>query len=362
VSELRCGVAGLGRGRMFVDIFESLPTCRVAAVCDPDAGRLDAYGHLAAHMDYEAFLGEGLDVVAVISPGPVHAEQSIAALNAGAHVLCETPCVYSLDEARAVVQAVRRSGRKYMLAEDYPWMGWAEALKARAAAGLFGQVVYAEGDYTHDCRDIMLADEGGFVPYAKRAEHPGATRTWRATDLPPIIYCSHTLGPLLGIMEDRVVSAVGLSAGTHTAPDLGTIDLEAALFETAGGAVIRLTNGFTVACPMTLFYNLVGTSGSARVSYDGTLTARVCDESSGALGPWRDLPDLAAGLADRPDGRNHVAVMVEQFIESILADGPAPLDVYRSMDFALPGIVAHESALRGGEKLAVPDLRRRPGG
>ena len=45
---------------------------------------------------------------------------------------------------------------------------------------------YAEGDYTHDCRDIMLADENGFVPYAARDEHPQAQKTWRATHLPPL--------------------------------------------------------------------------------------------------------------------------------------------------------------------------------
>jgi len=355
MSELRCGVAGLGRGRLFVDIFDRLEGCRTVAVCDADPRRLADFDRLAACSDYDAFLGEGLDVVAVITPGPVHADQSVRALDAGAHVLCETPCVYSLAEARAVVQAVRRTGKKYMLAEDYIWRPWATGLIDAAGRGAFGRVLYAEGDYTHDCRDLMLADEGGFIAYADRAEHPHAKKTWRATDLPPIVYCSHTLGPLLTMMDDRVQSVIGLSAGTHTAPELGTIDLETALLETAGGAILRLTNGFTVASPFSLYYNLVGTAGAARVIHDDRISVRWHSETDPtATAGWADMP---GDPKTRPDGRDPVEVMVEEFIDSIRRDRPPPLDVYRSMDFALPGILAHQSALRGGVKLDVPDLR-----
>ena len=59
----------------------------------------------------------------------------------------------------------------------------------------------------------------------------------------------------------------------------------------------------------------------------------------------------------RADGAGNVEVMARQFIESILNDKPAPLDVFRSMELVLPGLLAHESAMRGGVKLAVPDLR-----
>ena len=356
MSTLRVGVAGLRRGRTFVDLFNQHPGCEVTAVCDASEVALAPYRHLAAHTSYEAFLAEGLDIVAVITPGPAHAEQSIMALEAGADVLCETPCVYSLDEARAVVDATRRTGRRFMLAEDYVWMGWAVHVKRQADAGALGQVVYAEGDYTHDCRDIMLIGEQGYVPYAERHKHPNARKSWRATDLPPIIYTSHTLGPLLHAMEDRVVSAIGLSTGSHTAPDLGTIDLEAGLFETEKGAIIRLANGFTVAHPLSLYYNLVGTRGSIKVHRGG---GDVFLWFSEAVEPkmkgWEPAPE---DWWNRPDGEKHLLVMVREFADSIVRDTPPPFDVHRSLDFVLPGIVAHESAMRGGVKLEVPDLRQ----
>lgn len=352
MGPLRVGVAGLGRGRMFVDMFNDTTGCKVVAVCDPIEAVLAGYEDIAAHTSYDDFLGEGLDVVAVITPGPVHAEQSVKAMDSGAHVLCETPCVYSQEEARAVVEATGRTGRQFMLAEDYIWMGWAVRIKQKAMEGAFGEIVYAEGDYTHDCRDIMLMDENGYVPYAERDKHPGAKKSWRATHLPPIIYTSHTLGPLLHIMDDRVVSATGLSTGSHTAPDLGTIDLEAGLFQTEKGAIVRLTNGFTVAHPYALYYNLVGTKGSVKLMRTGDDFFVWYSECEG-MGGWEAAP---ADWLDRPDGENHVAVMIREFAESIQNGTPPPLDVHRSMDFVLPGVVAHESALQGGVRMAVQNF------
>lgn len=354
MKSLRVGVVGLGRGRLFVDLFRKTPGCEVVAVCDTAERTLTPFADLATHTDFNRFLGEGLDVVAVISPGPVHAEQSIKAMQSGAHVLCETPCVYSVEEAKAVVSAVRSTGKTFMLAEDYAWSGWVCHVKESARRGELGEVVYAEGDYTHDCRNIMLIDKDGYVPYAERASHPDAVKSWRATHLPPILYTSHTLGPLLHIMDDRIVSAVGFSTGTHTAPDLGTIDLEAGLFETEKGAVVRLTNGFTVAHPFALTYNLVGTKGSAR--YSSTSTPALVRYSDSATPPMQGWEAPGDAWLERPDGGNPVAVMVGEFVQSIQQGTPPPLDVFRSLEFVLPGVLAHESAMQGGKKLEVPAL------
>jgi len=355
VGKLRVGVAGLGRGRIFVDLFVQTAGCEVVAVCDPAERALAPYGHLAAHTEYERFLEEGLDVVAVISPGPLHADQSIKALEAGAHVLCETPCVYSLAEAQAVVDAVRRTGKTFMLAEDYIWMGWSVNLKQKVDEGLFGEIVYAEGDYTHDCRNIMLMTEEGYIPYAERDQYPNARKSWRATHLPPLFYTSHTLGPLLTFMDDRVVSAVGLSTGVRTAPDLGTIDLEAGLFQTEKSAVIRLTNGFSLAHPMTLYYSLAGTKGAAKMQRTNASTFVWYSEAAPPeMVGWQPAPEA---WYSRPDGENHLDVMVREFVEGLVNDTPLPIDVYRSLDFVLPGITAHQSAMQGGVKLEVPNLR-----
>ncbi len=356
MKKLRVGVVGLRRGRQFVGIFSQLPGCEVVAVCDTSESVLRSCPGPSAHTDYAQFLSEGLDIVAVVTPGPLHAEQSVAAMRAGADVLCETPCVYSSREAESIVDCVRTTGKRFMLAEDCIWMGWVSHLKREIEErNVLGDIVYAEGDYTHDCRDLMLATENGNIRYAERDQHPGARKTWRATDLPPLFYTSHTLGPLLHLMDDRAVSAIALGTGCRTAPDLGATDLETGLLETGKGSIIRLTNGFSLAHPGATHYTLCGTKGSVRMRrLDGFSLVWYSECTQPAMSGWSSAPEE---WQTRSDGENQVSAMIRDFVESIRADEDTPLSVHRSLDFVLPGITAHESACRGGAKIPVPDLR-----
>jgi len=352
---LKCGVAGLKRGKLFADRFDRIEGCETVAVCDMNPASLEPFGHLKTFTDYESFIREGgMDVVAVITPGPVHADQSIMAMDAGKHVICETPFVYSIQEAERLVQAVERTGMKFMLAEDYIWMGFVERCREMIEEGKLGEIVYAEGDYTHDCRDIMLiGPDGGYVKYKDRGKYENLRLSWRGTDFPPVQYCSHTLGPLLHLMRDRCVTAIGLHSGSHTAPDLGTIDMEVAIFKTAGNAIVRLTNGFTIAHPYATVYNLCGTHGSLKFSRAGEVTTRFYTDVDGA-GAWEsiDLP-----WSERRDGRDWVLVMLEEYVDSVRRDTKPPLDVYESLECTLPGICAHLSAEQDGRPVPIPDLR-----
>lgn len=354
---LRCGVAGLGRGKTFVERLDQQPDCEVVAVCDSSGAALADFDHLACYTDYDRFVTEaGLDVVAVITPGPVHAEQSVLAMENGAHVLCETPCVYSLEEAEAVVGTAKRTGLKFMLAEDYIFQGVVQHWKALVDDGKFGEIVFAEGEYTHDCRNIMfLGPDGRYVPHLDRDKHDGVHPTWRATDLPPLKYCSHTLGPLLYLMEDRCVSACGLATGSKTLPDLPTDDVQVGIFKTTKGSVLRLTNGFSIAHPYGLSLGLYGTRGSVKFMRIGGSQVKIYTDEQPDAG-WQDW-DIQ--WSERPDGLDWLNVMIEGFIDSVRTNGDAPIDVCQSMDYTVPGICATMSAETDGQPIAVPDYRVR---
>jgi predicted dehydrogenase len=355
--KLRWGIAGLGRGRSMIKSLSEVAGCEVVAVCDANPRTLAQYDGLQTYTDYEQFIEQAdVDVVGVITPGPEHAEQSILALEAGRHVLSETPCVYSIDEAQAVVDAVRRSGCKYMLAEDYIWMGWCQNLKQIAETGKLGEIVFAEAEYTHDCRGGMLVDsEGQRYHTSKWGSRDDLRPTWRATDLPPLFYCSHSLGPLLYLMEDRCTVATGLHTGARVAPEVCTVDMESGLLQTEAGRAIRLTSGFCIAHPFSLFVGLYGTRGSIRMVNLGQLQVKAWFEEDAQSDDWWDLPMEYQG---RADGRPWVSVMLEEFAVSIVNDTEPPVDVYRSMEYTLPGICAHMSAEQGGLPVQVPDLRQ----
>ena len=91
-------------------------------------------------------------------------------------------------------------------------------------------------------------------------------RYWRSRRA-PIWYCAHTLGPLLTLMDDRIVKATGAHAERHIYPDesIAFLDMEVGLFKTQKGAVIKILRSQVVRrYPDTIFYALYRHQGLRR--------------------------------------------------------------------------------------------------
>ena len=343
---LRIGVAGLRRGRSLLGVFHHHRDTDVVAVCDPKADRREAvaegFGVQAGFDDYERFLDADMDVVVVATPAPAHAAQAVAAMQAGKHVLSEVPAAYSLAECREIVAAVEQTGRTYMMAENMNDIHYVREWKALIQGGEIGDVFYAEAEYVHDCRSLMATPDN-----------------WRAT-MPPIYYCTHSLGPLLDILDDRCVSAVGMTTGCHTAPELGVTDMEVGLFRTEKGRVLKVLCGFSIAREPAMhwqvFYGTRGTLENRRVPWEEAKIFREGSEKMQAV-PAQTADPHAPPEATAGGHGSSEFYMVDGFIQAVLAGTTPPIDVYRSMDFSVPGLCAHMSAEQGGVPVAVPDFR-----
>jgi len=88
--------------------------------------------------------------VIVASPDFAHAEQAVAALRAGKHVLCEKPMVTSLDECRAVVQAAEASGAVFMVGQVCRFSPGFMMGKRLVDEGVIGELFLVESEYAHD--------------------------------------------------------------------------------------------------------------------------------------------------------------------------------------------------------------------
>ncbi|WP_206955424.1 Gfo/Idh/MocA family protein [Trinickia acidisoli] len=144
---LRVGVIGLGIGRKHIEGWREHPDVDVVAIADPDTKRLaergDAFGIAARYTSAEAMLAaEKLDVVSVCTPNKFHRELTIAAFEAGAHVLCEKPMAMNAEEAREMLRAADRAGRRLMINFSYRFSAQSRALKAQVDAGLFGEFYF----------------------------------------------------------------------------------------------------------------------------------------------------------------------------------------------------------------------------
>ncbi|MFP4442703.1 MAG: Gfo/Idh/MocA family protein [Spirochaetia bacterium] len=347
---IRCGIAGTGRGAAYVPAIEKNKNAEIISICAARSSELEHYRNYQTFTEFRRFLQSGLDLIILATPGPLHASQAQAALEAGIHVLCETPAVYSPEEADAVAEAAKKGSARFMLAENYLWMGYFERLTSMKEQGLLGEIYYAEGSYLHDLRDLMLQTEDGYIPYRDRSVHPGARKSWRAESLPPILYTSHLAGPILTLMDDRITWAECRGIFGRTVPDLEVPDLQTAVFGTEKNNLIRLTAGFTAAHPFSFAYKLVGTEGTAILENRGTtVLTYYSDRFSGETG-WRRE---TVPFADRDDGRSETEAMMDSVIDGLTADGSFPLTFSRSMDFSLPGAAAVRSWESGGQTVMV---------
>jgi predicted dehydrogenase len=141
-TPLSAAVIGAGRrGRAHGLAAASLPGVVVDGVCDPDAERASSLADRCGGRGYAdwrqaiAALRPGL--VYVTSPPPLHAEQAIAALEAGAHVVLEKPIALTMEEAAAIGRAAERCGRHVQVCQQHRYGRLAE----RAREALTGRRV-----------------------------------------------------------------------------------------------------------------------------------------------------------------------------------------------------------------------------
>jgi predicted dehydrogenase len=152
---MRAGVIGLGIGRLHMRAYQALPEVELVAVADVSEEALDRaraeFGVPQTFTDYWEMLDKAdVDVVSICTPDRLHAEQALAALAAGKHVLCEKPLATSLEDALAVRDQVQATGRTFMMCHNYRFLPQFAQLKALVEAGTVGDLFCLESNYVQD--------------------------------------------------------------------------------------------------------------------------------------------------------------------------------------------------------------------
>ncbi len=148
MSKIRVGVIGLGMGRYHIEGYRTHPDVAVVAVADPDEARLreigERYGVPKRYRSGEQMIArEELDIVSVVTPNKFHAPLTIAALEAGCHVLCEKPMALNAEEARRMLVAAQKADRRIMINFSYRFTEQSWALKRQVESGILGEVYFA---------------------------------------------------------------------------------------------------------------------------------------------------------------------------------------------------------------------------
>jgi UDP-N-acetylglucosamine 3-dehydrogenase len=147
MTDLRIGIVGLGRmGGNHFNVWSRLDGVQVVAIAEPDASRFKAVvgaaaAEIARHEDWRELIGRGdLDALSIVCPSSMHAEVSIAALDAGIHCLVEKPIATTVPEAMAMSAAADRAGKILTVGHVERFNPAARKLRELLADGALGRV------------------------------------------------------------------------------------------------------------------------------------------------------------------------------------------------------------------------------
>jgi len=370
MDKLRVGILGLGRGVSHLCNFLRVEDAEVIG-CAERIERLRnraleriAPTEVKMVSEFEELLELKPDAIAVCTNGRLQAQHAIQAMEAGCHVISEVPGAYTQEEVIHIAAAVGRTGKQYMLAENSCFLDFLRYFRKWVAAGRFGPIAVAEGEYLHYLpKSLVDADNNRYSPTEVREQ--GITDVkplWRA-DQPPIQYLTHDLGPLLEVLDDRVASVTCLNGPFWCQEAPLRADAQIALFQTAKGSLIKIMVTLNTRRPGAHNYRLFGTLGSAEwYTHEGF--CRLLDRDREEREGWQRV-DIGTAAPDDDKTVGHGGTDIKTayyFTKALLGGKQVPIDVYRMADYTLPGILAARSADVGGQPIVVPDMRREPFG
>jgi predicted dehydrogenase len=371
-QKIRVGVVGLGFGKEFVPIYQAHPDVAAVAVCDADPARLAAVaaplGIDRRYARFEELIADReLDAIHVVSGIPDHARQVIAALRAGKHCACTVPMATSLADLRAIIRAVRATGRNYMMMETAVYTRDFLYAQDLLAAGRLGRLQFLRGAHYQDMEC--------WPPY------------WAG--LPPMWYATHAIGPCLALAGTRATEVHCYGAGAMRAelhrPYGNPFPVETAIFRLAReDLAMEVTRSlFHTGRCYTEMFNAYGENATFEWPQLEGLEHPVLHELSPVVPGQRrtatqkriEIPDAADRLPEpirrftqRHEvlDKNHQSFkqggghggshphLVHEFVRSIVERRKPRIDEITAANWTAAGICAHASALRGGRRVRVP--------
>ena len=286
----------------------------------------------------ELIKDKSIEAVFIATDAPSHASLAMLALNSGKHVASAVPAVFgSLEDAEKLYETVKKTGLKYMMFETSMFRENHYAMRQIYNAGGFGKVVYAEGEYWH---------------YSEKGI--GSYKNWRH-GMPPQWYPTHSDAYFVGVTGGSFleVSCIGMPGSMERyQPNNNAYKnpfaTEIALYRTSEGGMARMARSAD-----TIGEGYGGETGRVR-----GLKGSYYDKYQGSVENLPDLerPPLPPGVEAGGHGGSH-GRLTDEFVTSILKDRKPLVDIAMSLNLTVGGIVAHQSAMKDGEWLKVPQFK-----
>jgi len=364
-KKINIAIVGLGFGAEFIPIYQKHPLANMYAICQRTQSRVDevgdAFGIEKRYTDYDELLKDPeVDAVHINTPIQNHAEQSLAALRAGKHVACTVPMATTVEECRQIVEAVRETGLSYMMMETVIY----------SREFLFVKEMYEKG-------------EMGRIQFL-RASHQQEMAGWPGywEGLPPMHYATHCVGPVLalpkaeaeyvsclgsGRIDENLISKYGSPFAIETCHiKFKDSDLSAEVTRSLFNTARQYRESFDVYGSKKSFeWTLIEHEES--VVHTGEEPAKVKIPDYAHLLPKEIQHFTTAGVYDSDDNQHLSFIqgaghggshphLVNEFLNA-LTEGREPYpNAQQSANITCVGILGHESAMKGGEIIRLPEF------
>jgi len=365
--KIRIGVVGGRFGTSF--FFNEHPNCMVEAVSDLREDRRAALMktyHCSKSYDSLEFLLKDakVEAVGIFTGAPDHARHVIMALNAGKHVLCAVPAALSIADCQMILETVKRTGLTYMMAETTTYRQPVITAKKFYQQGDFGHIFSSGSQYYHPGLEELWFEADGKT-------------TWRH-GLPPMLYPTHVTAHLIAVTGERLTSVSCVGWGDDSPLLKGNMFKnpfwnETAFFRTDRGnafigevcwkgALVETERGEWRGDKMSFYAEYKGLDTHQVIS---TVNQRATDSAGfPVLSPkmekhqqemwWKTLLPEPINHNSGHDGSH--CFITHEFITSLIENRQPEVNIHEALAYTVPGIVAHESALKHGEMMNIPTL------
>jgi len=340
--KVRVGIVGYGVCRFGAAFgFQDHPDVEVVAVSDLFPDRCAALAKACrCEKTYpsleELVKDDSIEAVFAATDAPSHARHSVEILKHGKHAATAVPASFgSLEEADKLFETVKTTGLKYMMFETSCFHADLYAMRQIYNAGGFGKLVYSEGEYYHYTKNPIAS-----------------YKDWRVGG-PPQWYPTHSNAYYVGVTGGSFteVCCMGMPSLTpwlqaennRYKNPFGT---EIATFRTSEGGMSRMAVSWDTPGHSGEMGRVRGQKGTFYGKYQG-LENKL---------PATDRPPLPPGVKAGGHGGSH-GYLMNEFVTAILEDRKPLVDIAQALNMTVSGIIAHQSALKDGELMKIPQYK-----
>ncbi|WP_158861327.1 Gfo/Idh/MocA family protein [Lunatibacter salilacus] len=359
-------IVGMGFGKEFIPIYQSHPNIKEVGICTRNQKTLDELAtkfNLNRDLCFTNFEDvpkrEDVDAIHIVTPVPEHAKMTIASLNGNKHTACTIPMAMTVEDCKAIVEAKKKANKVYMMMETALYTReFLYGLKL-AESGELGKIQFVRGSHIQD-----MSMEGW-------AEY------WKG--FPPMLNGTHAISPLLRI-NNTIAETVVCHGSGRLSEDLAKrygspFAVETATFTLKDSDVVAEATRslFDVVRQYRESYDVYGTKMSfeweqledeSHVIFDGGENARridVPDTDELLIEPIKhftkrekiDDPNHVSFLQGAGHGGSHPH-LVQEFVAAMVEGRDSAVDAVKAANYTCAGICAHESAMKGGERITIP--------